>query len=50
MAILTPALETRDIRGTLINDFERQRNNVLAMVEAVPPGGTTPQGYDLIPS
>ena len=39
LAVLTPSVAAQDIKGSLLNDFERQRNNVLGMVDAMPAEG-----------
>ena len=39
LALLAPSLGAQDLKSSLINDFERQRANVLGMVEAMPEAG-----------
>ena len=37
--MVAPALQAQELKNSLLNDFERQRANVLGMVEAMPDEG-----------
>ena len=39
LALLAPSLRAQDVKNSLINDFQRQRANVLGMVDAMPEAG-----------
>ena len=39
LAVLAPAAQAQDVKSSLINDFQRQRDNVLGMVDAMPEAG-----------